>query len=126
MALPLISSDGLEVAQNFSQTKQQRNAGAESWLSRLFLLAVACAGLLTYILGLKPEDLALLPCPIHYVTGIECPGCGITRACIALARGDIGHALNSNPFSLGLVLLAGGFALFNALVVQRLSSPYQW
>ncbi|MEJ2108905.1 MAG: DUF2752 domain-containing protein [Acidobacteriota bacterium] len=92
--------------------EQRRKAGTESWLARIFLLAVIGAGFLTHYLGLKPGDLELLPCPIHYVTGIECPGCGMTRASIALARGEIGSALHFNPFSVGLVLLAGGFALF--------------
>jgi len=83
---------------------------SEVWLARAFLIAVAVAGFVSRISGASPENLALWPCPFHLIFGVECPGCGVTRACISLARGDIGMALHYNPFSLGLVLLAGGFA----------------
>ena len=82
------------------------------WLARIFLLAIPVAGAVSLLFGFSPETLSACPCPFHYITGIECPGCGMTRACIALGRGDIGHAFHYNPFSLGLVLFAGTFALF--------------
>ena len=37
-----------------------------------------------------------LPCPIQYLTGIACPGCGITRAVDALFRADLVSALRFN------------------------------
>jgi hypothetical protein len=85
--------------------------GSDVWLARFFLLAVIGAGLVSLLSGASPESLAFWPCPFHLVTHMECPGCGMTRACIALARGDIGNALHYNPLSLGLVLFAAGFAL---------------
>jgi len=91
--------------------KNRTGTESEIWLARLFLLALTGAGLASLLFHISPEKLAWYPCPFHSITGVECPGCGMTRACIALARGDIGNALNYNPLSLGLVLLAGGFAL---------------
>lgn len=35
-------------------------------------------------------------CPVCYVTGIPCPGCGITRAFLALLRGDMAEAWKRN------------------------------
>lgn len=86
--------------------------GSEVWLARIFLLAILGAGFAAHLFGIAPGKLAILPCPVHFITGVECPGCGMTRACIALAGGDIRQALHYNPLSLGLVLLAGVFALF--------------
>ncbi|MDD6119479.1 MAG: DUF2752 domain-containing protein [Selenomonadaceae bacterium] len=38
-----------------------------------------------------------LPCPIHYLTGYLCPGCGITTICLALLQGDFATAWQANP-----------------------------
>jgi hypothetical protein len=55
----------------------------------------------------------LLPaCPLHAWTGLPCPGCGATRAALALTRGDLAGALAHNPLvALGLVGLLGAGAL---------------
>jgi|HigsolmetaAR202D_1030399.scaffolds.fasta_scaffold00023_21 Protein of unknown function (DUF2752). len=37
---------------------------------------------------LVAAGLPSLPCPLLHSVGIPCPGCGISRACIALLRGD--------------------------------------
>lgn len=44
-----------------------------------------------------------LPCPFHALTGLECPGCGVTRMCLALLRLDFAAAWSANP---GLLLLS--------------------
>ena len=41
-----------------------------------------------------------IPCPFRLVTGLKCPGCGITTMILALGRGDVGTALAANPFLL--------------------------
>ncbi len=38
-----------------------------------------------------------IPCIIKTVTGLWCPGCGITRLCLALADGKIYQAFRYNP-----------------------------
>jgi hypothetical protein len=38
------------------------------------------------------------PCPFHSMTGLDCPGCGATRAVLALTRGDVAAALGHNVF----------------------------
>lgn len=37
------------------------------------------------------------PCLFHVVTGLHCPGCGLTRALHALAHGDLAGAWTMNP-----------------------------
>lgn len=38
-------------------------------------------------------------CAFRRVTGIPCPGCGMTRAMAALARGELVAALHLHPFA---------------------------
>lgn len=38
-----------------------------------------------------------ITCPIKYVTGISCAGCGMSRAYLSLLRGDIGGAFYYHP-----------------------------
>ncbi len=40
----------------------------------------------------------MVPCPIRKVTGWKCPGCGITRMCMALLSFDFGEAWRQNAF----------------------------
>jgi len=49
-------------------------------------------------------------CPFHFFTGLQCPGCGMTRAFFALAKLDWIPAWSFNPlsfllFALGLAYL---------------------
>jgi hypothetical protein len=46
------------------------------------------------------------PCLFHAITGLHCPGCGLTRALHALLNGDLAGAWAMNP-----LLLPGLFAL---------------
>src|SRR4051812_19524703 len=41
-------------------------------------------------------------CPLASVLGVPCPGCGLTRATLALAHGDLKHALELHPLVLVL------------------------
>lgn len=45
-------------------------------------------------------------CPFHLITGLWCPGCGLTRAAGALARGQVGDAITWHPMILPLALQA--------------------
>ena len=38
-------------------------------------------------------------CPFYHLTGIPCPGCGLTRATIAILNGEFHNALLLNPLS---------------------------
>ena len=37
-----------------------------------------------------------VPCVFHTVTGLNCPGCGISRMCLSLLRGDFLSAIRYN------------------------------
>jgi hypothetical protein len=44
-------------------------------------------------------------CPLASVLGVPCPGCGLTRATLALAHGELRHALELHPLVLVLAPL---------------------
>ena len=41
-------------------------------------------------------------CPFHVITGMACPGCGMTRAFLTLGQLKLQQAIALNPFSLPL------------------------
>ena len=80
-------------------------------LAGLYLAVVAGAGVWSIVTGRLAGEVSLLPCPVHWLTGIACPGCGITRASVALARGDFARAWHFHPFVYLLVPLALSFLI---------------
>ena len=56
-------------------------------------------------------------CPFKYATGIDCPFCGMTRATIALGRGDLHGALGFHP--LAPIVLVGMGALLAIVIAGR-------
>ena len=61
-------------------------------------------------------------CQFHRLTGLNCPGCGMTRACYALLHGDVLSALRDNVLVIGLFVFAGlraGWFTFNQFRGRR-------
>lgn len=54
-------------------------------------------------------------CPVKYVTGLPCPGCGSTRALSFLFHGALWQSLQANP--LGVIVFVG--FLLTALLSLR-------
>jgi hypothetical protein len=89
--------------------------------------ALAGAGILAtttaaFVVGyFDPTATRFFPvCPFHALTGLNCPGCGLTRGFHALFQGDVLTALHFNALlpvylllflylfvSLGLILISG-------------------
>lgn len=72
------------------------------WLCRLappVLLLVLATGMLWFPQQLSELVGSISPgCTFRRLTGLECPGCGGTRALRSLICGDIGAAIRYNPF----------------------------
>ncbi|MBI4576046.1 MAG: DUF2752 domain-containing protein [Planctomycetes bacterium] len=68
-------------------------------------LALAAASVLGLALRLDPdprglgthEQLGLLPCGFHALTGLPCPSCGMTTAFALAVRGRLGPAFLAQP-----------------------------
>ncbi|MFJ9389857.1 DUF2752 domain-containing protein [Nocardioides sp. NPDC101246] len=58
-------------------------------------------------------------CPFRAITGLPCPGCGLTRSWVYLMHGDIGSSLASNWF--GPVLILAILVLAVVAVRARIS-----
>ena len=71
-------------------------------------------------------------CPLASTSGIPCPGCGLTRATLALFRGDVRTALHLHPLVWLLAPLFIGFvgsALFELVrgpVTQPRARRLRW
>lgn len=65
-----------------------------------------CASLGVAVLRVFDAN-SLWPCAFHAITGLHCPGCGLTRMLHALVHGDVARAWSMNPLAMiALPLLA--------------------
>lgn len=63
------------------------------------------------------ENAGFIPCPFRSLTGLWCPGCGLTRATHYLFRGDLTQALRYNLFVVAVLL--GLVAAWGLWLYQR-------
>ncbi len=89
-------------------------------MRRLFpTLAAACgmlafAFLLNLLYLFNPLTSNLFPpCPLHYITGLHCPGCGSLRAVHRILHGDLYGAFTMNP------LLILSLPIFPIAIIRR-------
>lgn len=75
---------------------------------QLALFAVAASLVLPF------EGLGVDLCPLHALTQLPCPGCGLTRAFVLVAAGELRTAVGAHPFVLAL------YPLFLALAALEL------
>jgi hypothetical protein len=72
---------------------------------RLLLMLCAAAGIAAIMLRIfDPATSGMFPpCPLRYLTGWYCPGCGSLRAIHALLHGDFHTAWAMNPLTIVLL-----------------------
>lgn len=91
--------------------------GAGSRVTRLGPIAAGGALLAagTYVAAVDPSDVgSRYPiCSFHQLTGLWCPGCGLTRGAHELLNGDVVSALSLNVFlPIVIVAIVGGWWLW--------------
>lgn len=62
-------------------------------------------------------------CPFFKVTGLPCPGCGLTRACLLLLQGDVHAALRFHAFAPVFVLLIS-MMLIATVLPKTVTEPF--
>jgi Protein of unknown function (DUF2752) len=67
-------------------------------------------------LWLDPGTLGVDVCWFRRATGLPCPGCGLSRSVVALARGDLAASLAFHPF--GPLVLAWAMAAAGSLLLR--------
>lgn len=74
------------------------------WLAPAAVAGVALAGA-AVLAAADPSQIAALGpgCPFRVITGLDCPGCGGTRAATALLNGQPLRALDHNPLTVALM-----------------------
>ena len=66
-----------------------------------------------------------IPCLFREITGLKCPGCGITTFFMNMFRGDIKAAISANP-SLVIVLPLLGAVLVSVYVRNSWNIKEKW
>lgn len=65
---------------------------------KIALIALMFGGFfLIYFFYNPTESSFFIPCPIYYISGFYCPGCGSQRAIHLLLHGDVIGAFRFNP-----------------------------
>jgi hypothetical protein len=77
---------------------------------RLLLLAPAGVLLMAVLLPVGWRSPVPL-CLFKALTGLECPGCGMTRAFLLIGHGRLGEAFAMHPAGLPAFLIVAGLAV---------------
>ncbi len=120
-AEPDIATDEAAIELQYRRTRR--------WHHSMILVGVVIVIVLAFALEVRsPTQVAIrgfdsvLPpsCRFRSWTGLDCPSCGLTRAFVSIAHGDLAAALRFNPVS-PLVFLAFLFQVpYRAWQIRRL------
>ena len=87
---------------------EQKKSRRREWIDLLIMHLTLLGAVLIYLFVMVKLEIY---CPIRYITGVPCPGCGMSRALGCLLRLDLEGSLRCNP-SL-LPCMAALFVLVN-------------
>lgn len=95
----------------------------------VILFLVGAVGLVFLRLFDPASSSIFPPCPLHYFTGLYCPGCGSLRALHQLLHGNLREAWAMNPLTIILLpfvtygLLSEGLRAFRGRGLPQIFLP---
>ena len=120
-ALPLPDAHGVEVERAAHEVTRATNSSLRVRRA-LFVLPLTSAVFAVSALWRPSELPGVVLCPFRALTGLPCPGCGMTRAFCSLGHGDLQGAFGYNalaPFVFAAALLLWAHALATVLKLER-------
>ena len=99
---------------------------ANHWFAAAVVAMVGLGGL-AVVFFFNPTRYHFYPtCAFHRLTGLNCPGCGMTRALYALLHGDILTALRDNALLVLGLAAAGMRSVWFAIARSRGHQTGKW
>lgn len=89
---------------------------------KLFWGSLLGIGGLLYLKVWLPVTSIGVPCVFHELTGLYCPGCGLTRTALSLLTLDFYQAFRYNPLLLFLVPLYIAYSMANRKQLKWISN----
>lgn len=119
-----INGGGSRVAQAPAAHTPHGARGANAMRRALFVLPLTSAVFAVSATWRASELPGFVLCPFRAVTGLPCPGCGMTRAFCSIGHGDFAGAFGFNPlapfvFAAALLLWAHALATLLKLDTAR-------
>lgn len=113
-------------------------ARSEISLHKIFFAMAAVVLLMSVLMRSEGDSAVYLPgfsspmpdsCTSRRLLGIDCPGCGMTRAFISISHGQVARAWQLNPASIVVYLFVAVQIPWHAIQIWRLRNhrrPIQW
>ncbi|MDG1872558.1 MAG: DUF2752 domain-containing protein [Mariniblastus sp.] len=102
---------------------------SETAVHFIFLIMAAIVLLLSFLMRSEGETSVFLPgfstampetCSARRLLGIDCPGCGMTRAFISISAGQFARAWHFNPVSFAFYLFVVAQIPWHLIQISRL------
>jgi hypothetical protein len=98
---------------------QKKSAPLSPGIFAGIVLGATAAGVGAVVFFFDPSTHGFYPvCLFHALTGLNCPGCGMTRALYALVHGNLRPALKDNALFVGML---AALAVWGARYIYRKS-----
>jgi len=103
------------------QAADKRHQGKRRFPTTSITWGTVAFALLCVLYAVNPSVSRLFPpCPLHWLTGLYCPGCGSLRATHLLLHGNLSGAFDMNP------LMVLSLPVLGLLVMRPRLAYLQW